>query len=287
MEINKQLFENVLSGKLKGKFVFRNIRNIHGVELKPNHTCIEEASKKDFYIIRIPDMLFNVVDSNGKSVYCSVKHKEETENDSNSDVIDFIPEYRTVDLEMLEYCRKDFEFMQTLSKAINNMNTLEIEIPEGKEVDWKESEKQNRIVLKDKQLTYKDICKKLFVNKEFFFTNKTGIIESSSPVSEEYLINSVNNSTSYHQLECIMAKNMLANTAKYLNDGWKPDKNDTGNFDAWVLYLTPDKNCIGYVKISSCEDNSNVLFKSYKLAKQAIEILGEKIIKLALTPLGI
>lgn len=287
MEINKQLFEDVLSGKLKGKFIFRNTCNIHGVELKPNHTCIEEASKKDFYIIRMPDMLFNIVDSNGKSVYCSVKHKEETENDPNSDVIDFVPEYRTVDLEMLEYCRKDFEFMQTLSKAINNMNTLEIEIPNDLEIDWKESEKENRIVLKDKQLTYKDICKKLFVNKEFFFINNTGIIESSSPVSDEYLANAANNSTSYHQLECILAKNMLANTAKYLNDGWKPDKTYTGNFDAWVLYLTPNENYIGYVKISSYEDNNNVLFKSHKLAQQAIEILGEKIIKLALTPLGI
>ena len=263
MKINKQLFEDVLSGKLKGKFIFRNTCNIHGVELKPNHTCIEEASKKDFYIIRMSDMLFNVVDSNGKSVYCSVKHKEETENDPNSDVIDFVPDTNMKETE------------------------LKIEIPEGKEIDWKESEKQNRIVLKDKQLTYKDICEKLFKNKEFFFTNNTGIIESSSPVSEEYLINAANNSTSYHQLECIIAKNMLANTAKYLNDGWKPDKTDTGNFDAWILYLTPNKDYIGYIKISSCEDNSNVLFKSYKLAKQAIEILGEKIIKLALTPLGI
>ena len=167
------------------------------------------------------------------------------------------------------------------------MKELKIEIPEGKEIDWKESEKQNRIVLKDKQLTYKDICEKLFKNKEFFFINSTGIIESSSPVSNEYLTNTINNSTSYHQLECILAKNMLANTAKYLNDGWKPDKTYTGNFDAWVLYLTPNENYIGYAKISSYEDNNNILFKSHKLAQQAIEILGEKIIKLALTPLGI
>lgn len=176
MEINKQLFENVLSGKLKGKFVFRNIRNIHGVELKPNHTCIEEASKKDFYIIRMPDMLFNVVDSNGKSVYCCVKHKEETENDSNSDVIDFIPEYRTVDLEMLEYCRKDFEFMQTLSKAINNMNTLEIKIPENHEIDWQESAKQEKIVFKNINTKPKSWEEYLYSNNhpnKLWFVNPT------------------------------------------------------------------------------------------------------------------
>lgn len=285
MEINKQLFEDILSGKLKGKFVFRNTCSIYGVELKPNHTCIQEASKKDFYIIRMPDMSFNVVDSNGKSVYCCIKHKGETENDPNSDVIDFVPEYRTVDLEMLEYCRKDFEFMQTLSKAINNMNTLEIEIPEGKEIDWKESEKQNRIVLKDKQLTYKNICEKLFVNKEFFFTNNTGVIESSSPVSDEYLANAANNSTSYHQLECILAKNMLANTAKYLNDGWDPT-----NTENIMYYLSMNLDKHIFVTSSTIYDGhylSNILFKSKELAKQAIEILGEKIIKLALTPLGI
>ena len=57
--------------------------------------------------------------------------------------------------------------MKTLSKAINNMNTLEIEIPSDKEIDWKESEKQNKIVLKDKQLTYEEICEKLFEKGHF------------------------------------------------------------------------------------------------------------------------
>ena len=247
MKINKQLFEDVLSGKLKGKFVLKRGDTYSSADLYRNYNKFKYTHP---YMIGFgsytPEGIFSIND---------IK--------SNFDIIAFIPDTNMKETE------------------------LKIEIPEGKEIDWKQSEKENRIVLKDKQLTYKDICKKLFVNKEFFFTNNTGIIESSSPVSEEYLINAVNNSTSYHQLECIMAKNMLANTAKYLNDGWKPDKTDTGNFDAWVLYLTPNKNCIGYVKISSCEDNSNVLFKSYKLAKQAIEILGEKIIKLALTPLGI
>ena len=244
MEIDKQLFEDVLAGKLKGVFVLRNGNKI-------SHKTLHRTTS-DIYP-------YSVSEGDTLGFYCHIPDATQF----STDIVKFIP-----DIDMKE-------------------NELTIEIPNDKVVDWDESKKQNRIVLKDKQLTYKDICEKLFKNKEFFFTNNTGIIESSSPVSEEYLINAVNNSTSYHQLECILAKNMLANTAKYLNDGWKPDKNDTGNFDAWVLYLTPDKNYIGYVKISSCEDNSNILFKSYKLAKQAIEILGEKIIKLALTPLGI
>ena len=37
-----------------------------------------------------------------------------------------------------------------------------IEIPNGKIVDWDESKKQNKIVLKDKQLTYGDIRNKIY-----------------------------------------------------------------------------------------------------------------------------
>lgn len=270
MEINKQLFEDVLSSKLTGTFVLRNGEIYSSTNLCQNDSIFEATH---------PYKL-------GIRTYTPIGRYLQ-HGTSKFDIIDFMPTYKTIDSEMLEYCRKDFEFMQTLSKAINNMNALEIEIPEGKEVDWKESEKQNKIVLKDKQLTYKDICKKLFENKEFFFTNAIRTIESSSAVGYAYLINAINNSTSYHQLECILAKNKLANVAKYLNNGWEPGRTDLGHFDAWVLYTTPNKNFIGWIKISNCSQNSNVLFKSSKLAAQAIKILGEETIKLALEPLGI
>ena len=73
----------------------------------------------------------------------------------------------------------------------------------------------------------------------------------------------------------------------YLNDGWKPSKTDLGHFDAWIIYVTPKKDYIACVKIGSCANNSNVLFKSEELAEKAIEILGEETVKLALEPLGI
>ena len=78
---------------------------------------------------------------------------------------------------------------------------------------------------------------------------------------------------------------MLANIARYLNGEWEPNKTNTGHFDAYVLYVTPNKDYIGYLKISNCAQNSNVLFKSIELARQAIEILGEDTVKLALEPL--
>ena len=62
------------------------------------------------------------------------------------------------------------------------MNKLEIEIPVGKEVDWEASAKQKQIVLKDKQLTYKDVCYKLF-NKGHYFTDNNGDIYSTTAVN--------------------------------------------------------------------------------------------------------
>lgn len=193
-----------------------------------------------------------------------------------------------LNLFFISYVSRIFDIIDFIPDTNMKENELIITIPDNKVVDWDESKKQNKIVLKDKQLTYKDICKKLFGNKEFFFTNAIGTIEkSSSSLVSPDLINAVNNSTSYHQLKCIIAKNMLANTAKYLNGEWKPGKTSEGHFDAWVLYTTPNEDFIGWVKIYNCSQNSNVLFKSPKLIKQAIEILGEETIKLALKPLGI
>ena len=66
----------------------------------------EEASKKDFYIIRMPDMLFNVVNSDGKSVYCCIKHKGDMENDSNFDVVDFITDTNMKEKELTMRLKK-------------------------------------------------------------------------------------------------------------------------------------------------------------------------------------
>ncbi len=161
------------------------------------------------------------------------------------------------------------------------MNKIEIEIPVGKEIDWEASAKQKQIVFKNKQLTYEDMCKELFKNGYCY------------AYSYEILANGINmdmadsplNAKTKYQLVCISAKNKLANVARYLNGDWKPGKNNLGHFNAYVLFVTPNKDYIGYTKIQDCAHNSNVLFKSKELAQQAIEILGEETIKLALEPL--
>lgn len=246
MEINKQLFEDILSGKLKGTFVLRN-----GNKVKSSELDIDPNANVRYYPIFL----------NG--IWYTFRGELHLMRINDLDIIDFIS-----DTNMKE-------------------NELTIEIPDNKVVDWDESKKQNKIVLKDKQVTYKDICKKLFENKEFFFTNAIGTIESSSsPVSTD-LINAVNNSTSYHQLECILAKNKLANVARYLNDGWKPNLDSDYGYGIAISYNSGHNLIIDRCAVLCMFSSGKVIFKSEKLAQKAIEILGEETVKLALEPLGI
>lgn len=158
------------------------------------------------------------------------------------------------------------------------MKKLEIEIPNDKEIDWEASAKQKQIVFKDKQLTYTDVCKRLF-KKEHYFIDTNGslccAIESANTCP--------NNASTKHQLECILAKNKLANCAVYLNNGWKPDLYTDNGF---CIVLDGYNNLV----IDSCGvlcpySLGKVIFKSRELAKQALEILGEETIRLALEPL--
>ena len=142
--------------------------------------------------------------------------------------------------------------------------------------------------MKDKQLTYKDVCTALYKDKKVYYTDAYGDIVnmSSSEMTEDTLCDSNNASTKY-QLEYIFAKNKLANVAKYLNDGWKPwhDKSITSIV---VLKETETGVSPREVIIGSCSSVcGSIWFKSKELAQQAIEILGEETVKLALEPLGI
>ena len=240
MEINKQLFEDVISGKLKGTFVLRNNIKINTSDVKKNvNGCI------NIYPYRTKDYSYT---EDGHAYENSM---------SNYDIVDFIS-----DTDMKE-------------------NELKIEIPEGKEIDWDESKKQNKIVLKDKQLTYSGTCRKLFVGYGWFFTDAEGGIHHTVGGNT---YSCANNSTTKQQLECILAKNKLANIAKYLNNGWKPNKGEH------VFYLTcfgdfENKVYVGEYCLGAGENL--IVFKTSKIAQQAIEILGEETVKLALEPLGI
>lgn len=143
-----------------------------------------------------------------------------------------------------------------------------------------ESKKLNKIVLKDKQLTYEDVCAK-YLKNDIYFIESDGNI---GYISGTWACNHTPNcSKTQHQLECILAKNKLANVAKYLNNGWRPD-NDEEDY-GWIIYSGHYR--LDFEEASTYDLNSNVLFKSEELARQAVEILGEETIRLALKPLGI
>lgn len=238
MEINKQLFEDVLSGKLKGTFVLRNGKKITSYSLQRNSN---HYSKTNPYLLKLlKDELYLAYSytSNGRYLI---------EGETFLDVIDFIP-----DTDMKE-------------------NELTIEIPDGKIVDWDESKKQNKIVLKDKQLTYEEICDRLpgMIDVPLF--------DTPSEDGNALVVNE-------HYLECLLAKNKLATVAKYLNDGWKPLRYD----NIFVLaQMSGGVSIFAVVNGSIASDCGTIWFKTEELAQQAIEILGEETVKLALEPLGI
>lgn len=162
------------------------------------------------------------------------------------------------------------------------MNKIEIEIPVGKEVDWEASAQQKQIVFKDKKFTYDDICQKLFRNG-YCFIGPFGQIATNGK-NENYRTDPSNAKTR-RQLECILAKNKLANVARYLNGDWKWE---LGSHDAFFIMDRSSKEsemCLKIDSYSCYAERANVLFKSKEAAQQALEILGEETVKLALTPL--
>lgn len=160
------------------------------------------------------------------------------------------------------------------------MNTKEIKItvPEGYEID-KENSTFECIKFKKKGLTYIDVADSLFKNKKTYYiqTNST-ITYCETLLTGNYY--DANNATSEKQLKRLLAINKLMNVAEYLNEGWKPDWKNV-NCSKWFISWSYCRN--QFEIDSQCVYKSvNVYFKTPDLALQAIEILGEEEVKLAL-----
>ncbi len=148
--------------------------------------------------------------------------------------------------------------------------------PEGYEID-KENSTFECIKLKKKSLTYEDVAKELFRCDTSYYIDSTGNILNS--VHSGYY-RDPNTAISKKQLEKLLAINMLMNVAKYLNGDWKPNWEIIG-CDKW--YFQVDKNEIEIMSTNNIDNYAIVYFKSKELAKQAIDILEEDIIHLALS----
>lgn len=137
--------------------------------------------------------------------------------------------------------------------------------------------KQVEKLLKPKKLTYKDIAEKLFLNKSAYIVAWHGVDDCYCERIED--TKSKNILISPQQAKRLLAKIKLENTAYYLNDGEFEPKytepaysicidRESGNFSTYLW---------------NSYDADVIFFRTIELADQAIEILGEDTIRLALS----
>ena len=163
------------------------------------------------------------------------------------------------------------------------MRKLEIEIPDNKEIDWEASAEQKQVIFKDKEvLTYEDVCEKLSKSLPCVnFISADGCIRILSLDLGKGIITRPTVAVSSHQLECILAKNKLANVARYLNGKWDNFINDKH----YIIWMNPAGKNLHIEHSTLSSEHSTIIFKSVELAQKAIEILGKETIQLALEPL--
>jgi hypothetical protein len=153
-------------------------------------------------------------------------------------------------------------------------------IIEGQEFELPQSlvdEIKERLTPKVKKLTYKDIARELFpFGTECFWATERGTIRSDLYCVD---VDDPNTASSKKQVEKLLAINKMMNVAKFLNKCWK-FKCSTNN--KYAITLDSSSN-----KILICTNQyiveNNIYFESEKLAQQCIDILGEDVIKLALS----
>lgn len=118
-------------------------------------------------------------------------------------------------------------------------------------------------------ITYDDICKELFYNKDTYYLDDRNKISSFVSTSSNY--KDFDNCTSIAQTKRLAAFNKLQNIAKYLNKGWKP-KFDGKTVNWCICYETKE-----YMpKATSYLNDANVFFSSKDVTLEAIRIMGKK-----------
>ena len=118
-----------------------------------------------------------------------------------------------------------------------------------------------------KPITYDDICKELFLNKDAWFINHDTIDSWVQTLSN---FRDLDNCTSKAQAKRMIAFNKLQNIAKYLNGDWKP-KFD-GKDSNWKIIKLNNGYYPNYNRLAN---NGSVYFKSAKLANEAIRLMGK------------
>lgn len=127
-------------------------------------------------------------------------------------------------------------------------------------------------IAKKKKITYEDVAKELFDGNPVFCTTICGEITNCSADGRT---TDPNNSRTSHQLEKLLALNKLMNVAVYLNP--KGEKAD------WVIAIETDKSKPEIKVFPTAHNYGQPFFTSMESARQAIEILSEDVVRLALS----
>ena len=159
------------------------------------------------------------------------------------------------------------------------MKQITITVPDNCEL--KQDGNTYTIVEKEEKLTYEDVARVLLKTGYFLITDDSSIMEyGTDDCIEDDVIIYPNNCTSKKQAEKLLAINKLMNVAKYLNGDWQPDWSNEKEDKYFISYN------YAINEIQTEDDlvfqNSYIYFKFKELANQAIDILGEETIKLAL-----
>lgn len=120
-----------------------------------------------------------------------------------------------------------------------------------------------------KPITYDDICKDLFYNKDAYYLDESSKVSSWVMTSSNY--NDFDNCTSIAQAKRYIAFNKLQNIAKYLNKGWKP--NFRSIEEKWAIIKDEEGFSAQY---NQRVNDASVYFKNEDLTNEAIRLMGEE-----------
>jgi hypothetical protein len=118
-------------------------------------------------------------------------------------------------------------------------------------------------------ITYEDVLKELFLNKNAYWVNGKDDIRKGK--QDDVCYKDAINCTALAQVKRLVAFNKLQNIAKYLNGDWKPDFD--GDHENWCIIKEDNNSITLYTRV---QNTASVYFKSAKLANEAIEIMGKE-----------
>lgn len=159
-------------------------------------------------------------------------------------------------------------------------SATEIPIPDGFQVFISEDgkpmirkkiegdEKKTPDAAEGKPITYDDICKDLFYNKDTYYLDNDNKVSSWAMTSSNY--KDFDNCTSIAQAKRMIAFNKLQNIAKYLNGDWKPDFDE--EHKNWCIIKEGNNFITLYTK---AQNTASVYFKTKETAYEAIRLMGE------------